>query len=142
MRQYEFIAFGIAAAAGNPPFPEGVAVYCHAPARWLLILPDAVDPATLDGLRQADEGVLVEVSGKYHAVPFVDEAGRRLLASTVNLEAVLPAGRDCAAVTLFDAPAVLARADGGFIAWVTASHVRDFTAAADRAGRICEKMTG
>jgi hypothetical protein len=63
-----------------------------------------------------------------------------MLSATVNLEAVLPAGRDCAAVALFDCPAVILRAPNGFLVWVTTSHVADFTAATERAARICAKL--
>ena len=142
MRQYEFVAFEAAPGAGDPVFPAGATALHYAPARWLVVLPEGADVASLDAGLLGNAGVLVEVSGKYCALPFVGESGRRVLAATVNLEAVLPPPRNCAAVTLFDAPAVLARVADGFVAWVTASHVHDFTVAADRARRICEKMTG
>ena len=141
MRQFEVIAF----AADATLTIEGARLMGHAPGGWLVVLSEESSSAALASLgawQAAGQGVVVEVSGKYQSLPFAGEAGRRVLASTVNLDTVLPPERDCAAVMLFDAPAVLARVSTGYEAWVAGSHVRDFTAAAERASAVCEKMPG
>jgi hypothetical protein len=54
------------------------------------------------------------------------------LARTVALEAIL-AGRDCAALTLFDCPSIIARSAEAFDVWVEASYAADLMASLERA---------
>jgi hypothetical protein len=165
MIRHELVAFpgctvaGLSAAPGMAIQDEssGTCWLHHAPGRWLLwekefvvageTLPvlgsatvGAADRgsglATAEAAVAAGTAALFDVDGKYQGFAFDGEGGRAVLASTVNLEVVVPTGRDCAAVALFDCPAVLVRTSSGYFAWVTASCVPDFTAALARARGI------
>jgi sarcosine oxidase gamma subunit len=90
-----------------------------APGRWLAVdLAPAAVPAC---------GTPVDVTGKWQGFRITGAGARRLLASALAIDAVLE-GRQCAAVAIFDCPAVMARAPGGFVAWVQASYVAHFLA--------------
>ena len=123
------VSYGI---DGNPQLLH------YAPGRWLAVAtapPAAVAVpvvATFDAVVANGNGVQFDVSGKWQAFGFADEQALRLLASTIDLTAAL-AGRDCAALTLFDCPALLARVGSGAIVWVGASYAQDFTAGCVRA---------
>jgi hypothetical protein len=161
MIRYELVAFpgctvaGLSVAPGMATLDEssGTRWLHHAPGRWLFCETEvhsadgtletrgrvaASNADMVSGLALAEAAVaagtaaLFDVDGKYQGFVFDGDGGRAVLASTVNLEAVLPPERDCAAVALFDCPAVLARTTSGYRAWVTASHVPDFTAAVMR----------
>lgn len=169
MIRHELVAFPGCTVAGLSTTP-GMAIHdefssaCwlhHAPGRWLLWEKEcdlAGDTLPLPGQAAAgaaDRGsvlaaaeaavaagtaALFDVDGKYQGFAFEGAGGRTVLASTVNLEVVVPAGRDCAAVALFDCPAVLARTPSGYVAWVTASYVPDFTAALARVRGILANL--
>lgn len=102
-----------------------------APARWLLPDPGEELLALVAAAVEAGAGTVVDVSGKWQPMLMTGSAAARVLASAVDVQAVL-AGRGCAALTLFDCPLVLARAGGGFALWVRASYATDFAAAVER----------
>jgi heterotetrameric sarcosine oxidase gamma subunit len=102
-----------------------------APGRWLAPDPDPEIGALLEGAAQAAAGAVVEVTGKWRALQISGPGAGHLLACTIAVEAVLT-DRDCAALTLFDCPAILARAPDGFAVWVQASYATDFTLTAQR----------
>jgi sarcosine oxidase gamma subunit len=102
-----------------------------APGRWLA--PDA-SPETRALLVQAQEagtGVLLDVTGKWDALVIRGPGAARLLACDIAIGSVLQ-DRDCAAITLFDCPAAVARVAEGFALWVQSSYTADFMACAER----------
>ena len=85
-----------------------------------------MNPARIqgEGWALAPLGAAVEVTGKWSGWLLCGPRAARLLASTLAVEGVL-AQRDCAAVHLFDCPAILARHGGSpdtFVLWVQASY--------------------
>jgi hypothetical protein len=92
-----------------------------APGRWLV--PEPTE-ALLESLRSADS-LLFEVSGKWRFVSFADATALR---SAVDVDAVL-AERECAALTLFDCPLILTRANE---VWVQSSYGDAFSRAVAR----------
>ena len=138
----EFAAFGFplggAFVVGWPAAPGAVRhdeaghpVLLHfAPARWLAPAPHPDIAALIDAAIEAGAGAGVDVDGKWAAMELVGPGAARLLASTVDVELVL-GGRECAAVTLFDCPAILARMPGGFAIWVRSSYAADFVTAVE-----------
>lgn len=110
-------------AAGLP------ALLHFAPGRWL-VPTSALDPAAL---LAATAGccATVDVTGKWQVFVVAGAGAERLLASTIAIEAALE-DRDCAAVTLFDCPAILARGGEGFVIWVQSSYAVDFLSTANR----------
>jgi hypothetical protein len=136
----EFAAYGFplggAFVVGWPAAPGGVRhdadgrpVLLHfAPARWLVPAPHPDIAALVDAATEAGAGVVVGVDGKWQAMELLGAEAARLLASTIDLEQSLE-GRECAAVTLFDCPAILARIPAGFAVWVRSSYAADFVAA-------------
>lgn len=139
----EFVAFGFplggAFVVGWPAAPGAVRhdeagrpVLLHfAPARWLAPAPHPDITALIQAATQADAGAVVDVDGKWQAMELLGAGAARLLGSTLDVEAVLD-GRECAAVTLFDCPAVLTRVPDGFAIWVRSSYAADFTLAVER----------
>ena len=101
-----------------------------APGRWLVPDPDLVTRALLASTAQQGSGTLVDASGKWDALVIHGPGAARLLACDLAIEAVLR-DRDCAAVTLFDCPATIARVPGGFALWVQSSYTSDFMACAE-----------
>ena len=108
-----------------------------APARWLAPAPAAELRRLLESAASAGAGSLVDASGKWVPVDIEGPDAARLLAWTIDIEAVLGT-RDCAAVTLFDCPAVVARMAEGFRLWVQASYAAHWLATA----RQCCASTG
>jgi sarcosine oxidase gamma subunit len=139
----EFAAFAWPAPAlGDPAWPSGAGTVRYdarqrplllhfAPGRWLAPDPDEGTRALLAAAALAQAGVVVEVTGKWEALLIRGTGAVRLLACALAIEPVLEA-RDCAAVTLFDCPAILARAAGGFAVWVQSSYATDFVDTAER----------
>jgi sarcosine oxidase gamma subunit len=110
--------------------PAGLPGLLHfAPGRWL-VPSSALDPNTLLAAA-AGCCATVDVTGKWQAFVVTGDGASRLLASTLAVDAALEA-RDCAAVTLFDCPAILARAGDGYLVWVQSSYAADFLATAQR----------
>ena len=94
--------------------------------RWLI--PDR-QPAL-----PADFAV-TEVTGKWREIRLTTSSAARLLANTVDVEALL-AGRDCARTTLFDCPAILARLGTGYTVWVERSYEHAFNVAVQQAAAL------
>jgi hypothetical protein len=87
-----------------------------------------VDPdETLLAELQAPTGALFEVDGKWHRVTLTGPGTRRLLAHSLDVDAML-SDRDCAATTVFDCPAVIATAASGIDVWVSSSYAVDLVA--------------
>ena len=138
----EFTAFGFplggAFVVGWPAAPGAVRrddagrpVLLHfAPARWLVPTPHADIAAVVEAAVKAGAGAVVDVEGKWQAFALTGPRAARVLAATLDVEAVLE-GRECAAVSLFDCPAVLASAPGGFEVWVQASYAVHFRSAVE-----------
>ncbi len=112
------------AANGRP------ATLHFAPARWLLPDPDAALDVWLSAAA-AGAGTAVEVEGKWTAMELYGPQAARLLSSSLDVAAVLDA-RECAAVVLFDCPAVLAASPPGYLIYVQSSYAPDFKAAVTR----------
>lgn len=110
---------------------DGRPVALHfAPVRWLLPDPDAELSAGLSAAA-LDAGTAVEVEGKWNVLELGGPDAARLLSSSLDVAAVLES-RDCAAVVLFDCPAVLATSAPGYIIYVQSSYAADFKAAVAR----------
>lgn len=146
----EFVLFpGQPVPEGWPALPgsvvrdtAGQAVLLHVgPLRWFA--PAAVPglSAAFQGLERAGTGAALRVDGKYEVCDFSGAVGARILASTLDLAGILRS-RDCAAVTLFDCPALLLRESGGYRVWVQTSYAAHFKAAVERAAAICAKIRG
>ena len=139
----EFIAFGGPRpefiAVSWPTAPGGVRrdaqqrpeLLHFAPDRWLALDPAAEVTALLGAAVDAGAGVLVDASGKWEELLISGPGAARLLASAIAVEAVLER-RGCAAVTLFDCPAVLARQSENLVLWVQSSYAVNFVATAER----------
>jgi sarcosine oxidase gamma subunit len=102
-----------------------------APARWLAPDPSVEIRSLLEDAVRAASGTVAEVTGKWDALLISGTGASRLLACAISIDTVL-AGRDCAAVTLFDCPAVIARRHDSFALWVQSSYTTDFLATAER----------
>ena len=139
----EFIAFGGPRpefiAVSWPTAPGGVRrdalqrpeLLHFAPDRWLAPDPVAEVTALLGAAVDAGAGVLVDATGKWEELVIAGPGAARLLASAIAVEAVLER-RGCAAVTLFDCPAVFARQNEDFVLWVQSSYAAGFIATAER----------
>jgi heterotetrameric sarcosine oxidase gamma subunit len=130
----------VGTATADLPAPPGAAwrdaggratLLHFAPGRFLAPAPSEELARHLAALEAAGVGALFEVSGKWRAFTVEGEGAVRLLAAGLDADAVL-AHRDCAAVTLFDCPAVLARTAAGFALWVHASCASDLRAGLER----------
>ena len=102
-----------------------------APGRWLAPGPGPALAAFLEAAERAGAGTLVEVTGKWDRLDVYGIDAGRVLASAIGIKAVL-AERSCAAVTLFDCPAILAGRGTKFLLWVQSSYTADFMATATR----------
>ena len=87
-------------------------------------MPDP-QPQLLARLQQQAATTLCDVEGKWRRCALRGPGASRVLASSISIESVL-AGRECAAVTLFDCPAVLRRAGGDFELWIHSSYFDTF----------------
>jgi sarcosine oxidase gamma subunit len=81
----------------------------------------------LTSLEREGLGMLIEVEGKWQEVRIAAEHARRILSRGIDVDAVL-AGRDCAAIMLFDCPAILARHEETFNLWIAASFAHSLLA--------------
>jgi len=102
-----------------------------APGRWLLPEPSAASEALLDAAARAGLGTKIDASGKWEHVVIGGPGAARLLACAIEIESVLEQ-RECAALRLFDCPAIVARCDDGYELWVQSSYLGDFLASANR----------
>jgi heterotetrameric sarcosine oxidase gamma subunit len=98
-----------------------------APGHWFVPEPSPQVAARVDAAASAGAGVRIGVDGKWQAVRFAGPGAQRVLARTVALDTIL-AGRDCAALTLFDCPSIIARSDAAFDIWVQTIYAEDFMA--------------
>ncbi len=138
----EFVLFAPPAGgpwSAAPGFADTDAAGCprrlhFAPRRWLLPAADAALRSELAAAVAGGLGACVDVTGKWLALRARGPDARRALASTIDIDAVL-AGRECAAVTLFDCPAIVLRDGGGYRLWVAASYAASFEAAVERVRR-------
>jgi len=96
-----------------------------APRRFLAPAPTLEIARELDALQAAGVGVRFDVDGKWQTFAATGGGVERVFSSTINLTQVLN-GRDCAALHLFDCPAILARRTGAFDIWVEASYATAF----------------
>ena len=104
----------------------GRAVLLHfAPGRFLAPAPTPDTERRLLALQAAGVGAMFDVEGKWQAFALTAPGAERALSSTIDLAQVL-GGRDCAALHLFDCPAVLSRRGAGFEVWVEASYAVAF----------------
>jgi hypothetical protein len=127
----EFVGFQ-SAVAGLPAVPgqvryadSGEPVLLHyAPGRWFAPAADDSLRLQLEALEAAGEGALFDVTGKFRSWRLDGTEGRLWLAQQCEVAMVL-AGRDCAALTLFDCPALLTKRqlDGheNFVVWLASS---------------------
>jgi len=124
---FEFVAFRPAPALLPAVLPSapgavgrdasgGLLSLHFAPGRWLLFGTTAKVAAEAADL----PGTAVDVTGKWQALRVSGPGAQGAIAAALDLDAAL-AGRDCAAVTLFDSPAIVARDAGAMLAWVQAS---------------------
>ena len=90
----------------------------------------------LNALQTAGVGAVFDVDGKWRAFTLAGAGAARVLASTIDLGQVLKA-RECAALHLFDCPAVLACRSEGFDVWVEASYASAFGECLQRAAVTC-----
>ena len=143
-RVVEFVAFG--ASASNPadsklaeiwPRRPGAAlrgadgwplILHFAPLRWLLPAPDAGVEVMIAAAVRGGAGTAIDVTGKWAVLNLRGADATRALAATLDVAAVL-ASRDCAAVELFDCPAIVASAEQGYRLYVKSSYAADFSAA-------------
>jgi len=96
-----------------------------APGHLFLPAPNADRVGRLDMLQASGVGMLFDVHGKWRAFVLKGSRADGLLSSTVDLAKVL-GRRQCAAVHLFDCPAILARRMDRFDVWVEASYAGAF----------------
>lgn len=101
------------------------------PGRWLAPAPLPATEALFDAAARAGGGSSVEATGKWQRLLVTGPGAARLLACALDIAAVLE-GRGCAAAVLFDCPAIVAPAAGGFELWLQASYEVDFLATAGR----------
>jgi sarcosine oxidase gamma subunit len=94
--------------------------------RWLILDQQPALPAGF---------AITDVTGKWREIRLTSATAARLLANTVDIDALL-AGRDCARTALFDCPAILARLDTGYSVWVERSYEHAFNVAVERAAAL------
>jgi heterotetrameric sarcosine oxidase gamma subunit len=104
-----------------------------APGRFLAPAPAPEVVQQLDALAAAGVGAVFDVDGKWRTLTVTGPGAARLLSAGADVAALL-AHRDCAALHLFDCPALLARRHDGFELWVEASYATDLRASLDRIG--------
>lgn len=125
--------------AGWPSTPGEVRFGTHglpsmlhfAPGRWLVPDPGCDTITLLQAAVIAGVGTCMEVQGKWRAMILSGQGMVRVLSSTVDIVAILT-GRDCAAVTLFDCPAVVVRTGAQYRVWVASSYAEDFAGTISR----------
>jgi heterotetrameric sarcosine oxidase gamma subunit len=130
-----------------PPSPgtvrrdaSGRALLLHfAPGRFLAPAPTPDMERHLDALQAAGVGALFDVDGKCQAFTIRGQGAENLLSYSINLTQVL-GNRDCAAVHLFDCPAVLARGAEAFDVWVERSYATEFRECLDDLRRMAREI--
>jgi heterotetrameric sarcosine oxidase gamma subunit len=110
---------------------SGRAIVLHfAPRRWLAVADSYSANPEPSGCRR-DDCTVTDVTGKWEVVRVVGTRAARVLASSLDIAAVL-ADRECAAAMLFDCPTVVVRDDDGFTIWVRSSYRLALSAALQR----------
>ena len=104
-----------------------------APARWLAPAPDSALEELIAASCAAGTGTAIDVGGKWTAMALDGPGAARALAATIDAGAVLEA-RGCAAVELFDCPALLASVGQGFRIYVRSSYAAALRAALELQG--------
>jgi len=128
----EFVGFrspvaGLPAAPGQVRFAANgaPALLHHAPGRWFAPAADDTLRLELEALAAAGTGVLFDVTGKFRSWPLEGPEGRAWLAQQCAVAMVL-AGRDCAALTVFDCPVLVgkkqAEGEEHFVVWLSSSY--------------------
>ncbi len=135
-RDYEFTAFSgvtgifMPGTSSDQQFPALLPI---APGRWFAPSLEATTESLMEAASNAGSGTVIDVSGKWYAMTLVGRGASRLLASTIDIEAVL-LDRPCAALTLFDCPAIVARSPLGFSIWVHSSYATHFAGVIQQLG--------
>jgi sarcosine oxidase gamma subunit len=102
------------------PLPTG-AILLIAPARWLLMGDALSSHASELALLRERGASLVDVSAKWCRFEFAAARAHECLSRVIDLAQVMGGGRDCAALTVLDCPAVLLRSGAGYELWVMRS---------------------
>ncbi|MGH8252456.1 MAG: hypothetical protein ACRES2_00325 [Steroidobacteraceae bacterium] len=110
-----------------------------APGRVLAPDPSAATETLLDVAAAGGAGTRIDATGKWEHYIVRGLGAARLLACAIELGAVLDK-RDCAAVTLFDCPAIVAKWRDGFELWIQSSYAGDFLATAQRFRASLEQL--
>jgi heterotetrameric sarcosine oxidase gamma subunit len=98
-----------------------------APGCWLVPAPTARLAALLAAATATGEGMSIGVAGKWQGITIAGPGAQRAMTRTAALDAILD-GRECAALELFDCPAIIARSSVGFDLWTQASYSADLMA--------------
>jgi sarcosine oxidase gamma subunit len=120
---YEVVAFR--PATELPPGVQDAALQIAAD-RWLILNQLPALPAGF---------AITDVTGKWREIQLSGASATRLLANTVDVEALLT-GRGCARTALFDCPAILMRRDGGYAVWIERSYEHAFNVAIQQAAAL------
>jgi hypothetical protein len=99
----------------------------YGPGVFLAPLPNEALLHRLQTLETAGLGAVFDVCGQWHQFRLTGALSTRLLSSGIDIEHCVPR-RDCAAVHLFDSPALLLLQSTGFDVWVPASYATAFSA--------------
>jgi hypothetical protein len=118
--------FEVVALRPATELPGGLPALQIAADRWLILDRQPALPAGF---------AVTEVTGKWREIHLTSPSATRLLANTVDVEALL-AGRDCARTALFDCPAILARLGTGYTVWVERSYAHAFNVAVEQAAAL------
>jgi sarcosine oxidase gamma subunit len=126
-----------------PPSPgavrrdaSGRATLLHfAPGRFLAPAPTPDMEQQLDALQGAGVGASFDADGKWEAFALTGAGAESVLSYSINLAQVLGT-RDCAALHLFDCPAVLARRADAFDLWIERSYAVAFRECLDELCRM------
>jgi len=121
------LALSMLPAPGNVQRDDsGHAQLLHvAPGRFLARASASDWVRELAALQAAGVGALFDVEGKWHEFALMGTDVHRVLSCTIDLSEVL-ANRQCAALQLFDCPAVLALHGNLYEVWVEASYAVAF----------------
>lgn len=109
--------------------PSGGPVILYvAPGRWLIPAAQADVMPLVAVATASDACAIIDISGKFLGFRLTGARAGRVLASTLDIEAVLQS-RDCASTILFDCPVVVAKTPGEYRVWVQRSYSTDFLSA-------------
>jgi hypothetical protein len=130
--QYPLVGTVSAELPGEPGAVQrdaaGNATLLHyGPGIFLAPSPNEALLRRLRALETAGVGAVFDVGGQWHQFRLTGALSARLLSSGIDIERCVPR-RDCAAVHLFDSPALLLLQSTGFDVWVPASYATAFFA--------------